>query len=205
MELEANPEWRQTTVRYVTQSLTTPLAVYEEDVRTGERRMLKQTPVPSVDLGAYSAERLWATAPDGARVPVDIVHRRDVAADGNAPLLVYGYGSYEASMPPWFSVARLGLVDRGFTWILAHPRGGGEMGRRWYLDGKLLHKRNTFLDVNAVARDAVRRGWAGRLAVRGGSAGGLTVGACLNFDPSLWTAAVAEVPFVDVEIGRAHV
>ena len=200
VELEANPEWRQTTVRYVTQSLTTPLAVYEEDVRTGERRMLKQTPVPSVDLGAYSAERLWATAPDGARVPVDIVHRRDVAADGNAPLLVYGYGSYEASMPPWFSVARLSLLDRGAVWALVHPRGGGELGRQWYLDGKLQQKRNTFTDTIACVEHLVAECWGhpDKVAIRGASAGGLLVGACVTMRPDLFRAAVAEVPFVDV-------
>jgi oligopeptidase B len=114
--------------------------------------------------------------------------------------MVYAYGSYEASMPPWFSVARLSLVDRGWTWVLAHPRGGGEMGRRWYIDGRLEKKRNTFDDVNAVADDVIASGWADsrRVAVRGGSAGGLMVGACINLRPELWNAAVAEVPFVDV-------
>ena len=197
-ELDANPEWDTDHLRFSVESMVTPATLYEQNLLTGERTVLKTAPTPNVDLSRYTSERLWATSDDGTEIPYDIVRRIDATADGQAPCLVYAYGSYEASMPPWFSVARLGLVDRGFTWILAHPRGGGEMGRRWYLDGKLLHKRNTFLDVNAVARDAVRRGWAGRLAVRGGSAGGLMVGACLNFDPRLWTAAVAEVPFVDV-------
>jgi oligopeptidase B len=113
---------------------------------------------------------------------------------------VYGYGSYEASEPPWFSPARLSLLDRGFVWALAHPRGGGELGRRWYLDGKLLNKRNTFLDTIAVAEHVVANRWAhrDRVAIRGGSAGGLLVGACMTMRPELFAAVVAEVPFVDV-------
>ncbi|MGB8858269.1 MAG: S9 family peptidase [Ilumatobacteraceae bacterium] len=200
LELEANPEWRAGTVRYVVQSLTRPITVYEEDVRTGERTVLKQTPVPSVDLAAYTSERLWATSPDGTKVPVDIVHRDGTARDGTAAACVYGYGSYEASMPPWFSVARLSLLDRGVVWALVHPRGGGELGRQWYLQGKLEHKRNTFTDTIACAEHLIASGWAhpGKVALRGGSAGGLLVGACITMRPDLFRAAVAEVPFVDV-------
>ena len=120
--------------------------------------MLKQTPVPGVDLSNYTATREWATSHDGTLVPVDFVRHVDTAIDGSAPCLVYGYGSYEASEPPWFSPARLSLLDRGFVWALAHPRGGGELGRRWYLDGKLLNKRNTFLDMIAVAEHVDRQG-----------------------------------------------
>jgi len=200
VEIDANPEWNATTFRYRYQSLTTPLTVYQEDVRTGERTMLKQTPVPGVDLSKYTATRQWATSHDGTMVPVDLVHHVDTAIDGTAPCLVYGYGSYEASEPPWFSPARLSLLDRGFVWALAHPRGGGELGRRWYLDGKLLNKRNTFLDMIAVAEHVVSEGWASRdgIAIRGGSAGGLLVGACMTMRPELFAAVVAEVPFVDV-------
>ncbi len=200
LEMEANPEWRTDTVRYVVQSLTRPVTVFEENVRTGERTVLKQIPVPAVDLDAYASERLWATAPDGTQVPVDIVYRRGTAPDGTAPMCVYGYGSYESSMPPWFSVARLSLLDRGAVWALVHPRGGGELGREWYLQGKLEHKRNTFIDTIASVEHLVDAGWAHprKVALRGGSAGGLLVGACITMRPDLFRAAVAEVPFIDV-------
>jgi len=129
-----------------------------------------------------------------------VVRHRDTPLDGTAPALVYAYGSYEISLPPWFSVGRLSLLDRGFVWVLAHPRGGGELGRDWYLRGRLLDKRNTFDDVNAVATHIGASGTADptRLTVRGGSAGGLMVGACITMRPDLWHCAVAEVPFVDV-------
>lgn len=200
LEMEANPEWRTDTVRYVTQSLTRPVTVYEENVRTGERNVLKQTPVPTVDLDAYASERLWATSPDGTQSPVDIVYRRGTVPDGTAPICVYGYGSYESSMPPWFSVARLSLLDRGAVWALVHPRGGGELGREWYLQGKLEHKRNTFIDTIASVEHLIATGWAhpSKVALRGGSAGGLLVGACITMRPDLFRAAVAEVPFIDV-------
>jgi len=200
VELDANPEWTATTVRYGYQSLTTPASVYEEDVRTGERTLMKQTPVPGVDLTRYTAQRLWAPAADGALVPVDIVHLAGLPADGTAPLAVYGYGSYEASMPPWFSVARLSLLDRGVVWALVHPRGGGELGRNWYLQGRLEHKANTFTDTIACVEHLVAQRWAdpARVSIRGGSAGGLLVGACITMRPDLFRAAVAEVPFVDV-------
>ena len=199
-DLDSNPEWTTTSLRFSTESMVTPATLLEQDLLTGERAVLKRAPTPNLDLSRYETVRAWATSSDGTEVPYDVVRLRSANDDGSAPCLVYAYGSYEASMAPWFSVATLGLVDRGFTWVLAHPRGGGEMGRRWYLDGKLLNKTNTFADVNAVARDVVAKGWASphRLAVRGGSAGGLMVGACLNLAPELWTAAVAEVPFVDV-------
>ena len=200
VELEANPEWSTRTVRFTYQSLTTPLTVYSEDVRSGDRSVLKQVPVPGADLDAYVAERHWATAPDGTRVPVDVARHRDTPVDGTAPLCLYAYGSYESSLPPWFSVARLSLLDRGVVWALAHPRGGGELGRQWYLHGRLEHKRNTFTDTIACVEHLVAIGFAdgARLAVRGGSAGGLLVGACVTMRPDLFRAAVAEVPFVDV-------
>ena len=200
LELEANPEWNAGTLRYGYQSFTTPASVFELDLASGERTLLKQTPTPNVDLGQYEASREWATAPDGTLVPVDVVRRRGTVADGTAPCLVYGYGSYEASMPPWFSVARLSLLDRGWTWALVHPRGGGELGRRWYTDGKLLNKRNTFTDTIACVEHVRDLGWAAgdRIVLRGGSAGGLLVGACMTQRPDLFRAVIAEVPFVDV-------
>jgi len=200
LELDANPEWNAETVRYAVQSLTRPVTVYEEHVRSGDRQVLKQIPVPGVDLAGYASERLWATADDGTMVPVDIVYRAGMQPDGTPALVAYGYGSYEASMPPWFSVARLSLLDRGVVWALVHPRGGGELGREWYLQGKLEHKRNTFTDTNASIAHLIATGWVhpAKVAIRGGSAGGLLVGACITIQPSLYRAAVAEVPFVDV-------
>ncbi len=143
---------------------------------------------------------MWADAPDGVRVPIDIVHHVDTPLDGTAPSVVYGYGAYEASMPPWFSVARLSLLDRGFVWALVHPRGGGELGRQWYLDGKLESKVNTFTDTIACVEHLIESQVIapGRVCIRGGSAGGLLVGACITMRPDLFASAVAEVPFVDV-------
>jgi len=200
VELEANPEWTTDTLRYTYQSFTTPPSVYEEHVLSAERTLLKQTPAPNLDLSRYTASREWAVAADGTRVPVDVVRRADATADGLAPCAVYGYGSYEASMAPWFSVARFSLLDRGWTWALVHPRGGGELGRRWYLDGKLLNKINTFSDTIACCDHLVAVGWSApnQISLRGGSAGGLLVGACVNMRPELFASAVAEVPFVDV-------
>lgn len=200
VELDSNPEWKTSTVRFTYQSFTTPASVFEEDIETHERTLLKQKPVPGVDLSQYTASREWATAADGTRIPLDVVRRRDAAANGTAPGVVYGYGSYEISLAPWFSVARLSLLDRGWAFAAVHPRGGGELGRRWYLDGKLLAKANTFGDTIACCEYLIANGWVapGRLALRGGSAGGLLVGACINMRPDLFSSAVAEVPFVDV-------
>jgi oligopeptidase B len=200
LELGPNAEWETTLLRVTTQSLASPSTVIDVDVATGAQTVVKRTPTPNVELDRYVAVREWATAPDGARVPLDVVRHVDTPVDGTAPCVLYGYGSYEASMPPWFSVARLSLLDRGAVWALVHPRGGGELGRQWYLDGKLLSKRNTFTDALAAADHLVDRGYAAadRLAVRGGSAGGLLVGACVTMRPDRFRSAVAEVPFVDV-------
>ena len=164
-----------TTLRVSVESMSVPRTVYDVDVETGQATLIKRVPTPNVDLDAYVAERLWATAEDGTRVPVDVVRHRDTPIDGTAPCLLYGYGSYEISIPTAFSVIRLSLLDRGVTFALAHPRGGGEGGRRWYTGGKLLNKRNTFTDTLAVADHLVEAGWSApdRLAIRGGSAGGL--------------------------------
>jgi oligopeptidase B len=200
VEPTANPQWATDLVRYTVQSLTTPTSLFDERVTTGERTLLRRIPTPNVDLDAYTAERVWALAADGARVPIDVVRRTDTVLDGTAPGVLYGYGAYEASLPPWFSVARLSLLDRGYVWALAHPRGGGELGRNWYLDGKLLAKPNTFGDMIACAEHLVATGVidTGRLAIRGGSAGGLLVAACMTKRPDVFASVVAEVPFVDV-------
>jgi oligopeptidase B len=196
----SNPEFDTTTVRFTYTSMVTPASVFDYDVATGERTLVKQQPVlGGYDPAKYVTGRLWASAPDGERVPISFVHRKDTRIDGSAPALLYGYGSYEHSIDPGFSSLRLSLLDRGFVFGIAHVRGGGEMGRRWYDDGKLLHKRNTFTDFIACAEHLVAEGYAApdRVAIRGGSAGGLLMGAVVNLRPELFTAVVAEVPFVD--------
>ena len=171
------------------------------DLETGQLELRKRQPVlGDFDPNRYTTERRWARAEDGTRVPISLVYRTDlVAAGAGAPCLLYGYGSYEASMDPTFSSLRLSLLDRGFVFAIAHVRGGGEMGRRWYEDGKFLSKPNTFSDFVACARTLVDEGWTSpdRLVARGGSAGGLLMGAVANLAPDLFRAIVAEVPFVD--------
>jgi oligopeptidase B len=198
--LGANLEWATTTLRLTHQSLTAPASVWDVDLATGQRTLRKRTPTPGVDLDAYTSSRVWATAADGTSLPIDVAHHVGTPLDGTAPCVIYGYGSYEAALAPWFSPARISLLDRGFTWVLVHPRGGGELGRQWYLGGKLLAKRNTFTDTLDSSEHVAAAGIGDpdRLALRGGSAGGLLVGACVNMRPDLYRAAVAEVPFVDV-------
>jgi len=195
-----NAEFDTSTLRFVYTSLVTPSTVFDEDLDTGERTLLKATEVlGGHDPADYETGRLWAKAPDGTRVPISYVHRADVAHDGTAPCLLYGYGSYEASIDPSFSTLRLSLLDRGFVFAIAHVRGGGELGRPWYDDGKLLHKRNTFTDFVACAEHLVTEGFTApeHLVARGASAGGLLMGAITNLRPELFAAVVAEVPFVD--------
>ena len=196
----ANAEFATTTYRFGYQSMATPAMVIDEDVTTGERIVRKQLPVlDGFETSAYRTEREWATADDGTRVPISLVYRPDRLPDGPAPCVLYGYGSYEASMDPWFSIARLSLLDRGVIFAVAHVRGGGEMGRSWYENGKFATKPNTFSDFVACARHLVGEGRTApdRLAARGGSAGGLLMGAVANLAPELFRAMVAEVPFVD--------
>jgi oligopeptidase B len=195
-----NPEPDQTAVQVVLESWTTPRSVLDVDLATGDRTLLKQQPV----LGGFDADdyvelREWATAADGTRVPVSVVHRRGVEPDGRNPGLISAYGSYEISSDPYFSVARLSLLDRGVVYAVAHVRGGGEMGRRWYDDGKLDSKPNTFSDTVACVDHLVARGWFARdrVGLEGGSAGGLLVGAVLNLAPDRFRVAHAAVPFVD--------
>jgi oligopeptidase B len=195
-----NAEFDTTTLRFSYTSLVTPSTVYEEDLSTGERQLLKQAEVlGGHDPSAYETGRLWTKAPDGTAVPISYVHRAGLALDGSNPCLLYGYGSYEASMDPSFSSLRLSLLDRGFVFAIAHIRGGGELGRPWYEDGKELRKRNTFDDFIAGAEHLVAEGYTrpDRLVARGGSAGGLLMGAVTNQRPDLFGAVVAEVPFVD--------
>lgn len=195
-----NPEFGSTTLRFDYSSLVTPRSIYDIDMGSGRTVLRKQQPVlGGYDPAAYATERLWATAPDGIRVPMSVVYRRDTPLDGTAPCLLYGYGAYEHSIDPVFSTFRLSLLERGFIFAIAHVRGGGELGRRWYEDGKLLAKPNTFTDFVACARHLVDDGWTqvDRLVARGASAGGLLIGAVANLAPESFRAMVAEVPFVD--------
>jgi oligopeptidase B len=218
----ANPEYDSTVLRYEYTSLTTPRSVYDLDLVSGESVLLKRQPVlGGFDPARYRTERRWATADDGTRVPISLVYRPDLVAgpagpagppdppgheisagpagSGASPCLLYGYGSYEASIDPTFSSLRLSLLDRGFVFAIAHVRGGGEMGRAWYEGGKFAAKPNTFTDFVACARALIAEGWTSpdRLVARGGSAGGLLMGAVANLAPELFRAIVAEVPFVD--------
>jgi oligopeptidase B len=195
-----NPEWAQPTVRFGYTSFITPSTVAEYTVATGERRVLKQQPVlGGYDPADYVQRRVWATADDGTRIPISLVHRNDVPNDMPAPTLLYGYGSYEHSIDPGFSIARVSLLDRGVVFAVAHVRGGGEMGRNWYEHGKTLTKRNTFTDFVACARFLAKSGVTtpAQLIAEGGSAGGLLMGAVANLAPELFTGIVAAVPFVD--------
>ncbi|MFN3597915.1 MAG: S9 family peptidase [Rubricoccaceae bacterium] len=195
------PDYARGLVRYHYESMTTPASVYDYDPVTREATLVKRTDVlGDFDPARYVTERVWIEARDGTRVPVSLARRADVPADGSAPLLLYGYGSYGFSLPAGFSVPRLSLLDRGFVYAIAHIRGGQEMGRAWYEDGKLMRKMNTFTDFIDAAEALVARGYADpdRLYAQGGSAGGLLMGAVLNMRPDLWDGVVADVPFVDV-------
>lgn len=195
-----NPEFAQPVVRVGYTTLAKPSSIYSYDVRTRELTLLRQTPVlGGYDPDHYEEHRVWATAPDGVRVPMSVVVPAGAPRDGSVPILLYGYGAYETSIDPYFSIARLSLLDRGAGFAIAHVRGGGEMGRHWYDDGKLAAKQNTFTDFVACGRHLVAEGWTSsdRLIGEGGSAGGLLIGAVANQAPDLWAGLVAQVPFVD--------
>ena len=198
---EVNAEFVTTRYRFRYQSFVTPPSVFEEDVVTRERTLLKRTEVlGDFDPARYRCERVHATAPDGTRVPISLVRPGEAPRDGSGPLLLAGYGAYGIPYPVTFSSNRLSLLDRGVTVAIAHVRGGGELGKRWHDDGRMLAKRHTFTDFLACADFLVAAGYAarGRLAIEGGSAGGLLVGAALNLRPDVCRAAVLRVPFVDV-------
>ncbi len=198
--LAGNPEFSQPTVRFGYTTMATPSAVYDHDLRSGKRTLRKQMPVlGGFDPAAYEQHREWATAPDGTQVPISLVVPAGTARDGSTPFVLYGYGAYETSIDPYFTIPRLSLLDRGMGFAIAHVRGGGELGRRWYEDGKLLRKRNTFTDFVACARHLAEAGWTApdRLVAEGGSAGGLLMGAVANLAPEAFAGILAEVPFVD--------
>lgn len=215
LETSSNPQFDQPTLRLAYGSLVTPTTIFNLDVTTGERTVLKQQEVlGGVDLGAYQQELRWASAADGTQIPLSLVWRTDAvptgwgdaAGDGqtgpagaSAPVLLYGYGSYEASMDPTFSVARLSLLDRGVVWVTAHVRGGGEMGRAWYDHGKVMEKTNTFTDFVAAADHLIGSGLTSpqQLVGLGRSAGGLLMGAVANIGYDRFAGISAGVPFVD--------
>ena len=199
--LAGSYEFDTDTLRFTYSSMTTPEHVFDYDMRTRERVVRKVQEVPSGhDPADYVTRRIMAASHDGEAVPVSVLHRKDTPLDGSAPLLLYGYGSYGMSMPASFGTTRLSLVDRGFVYAVAHVRGGTERGYAWYTAGKLEKKTNTFHDFIAAAHALAERGFTrrGRIAIHGGSAGGLLVGACTNMAPELFHAVIAEVPFVDV-------
>jgi oligopeptidase B len=196
----SDPNYDSHVMRFFYTSLTAPWSAVDYDMRTRERTLVKEQPVRGgYNREDYVSERLWATSKDGVRVPISVVYRRGLQKDGSSPALLYGYGAYEISNDPMFDPARLSLLDRGFAFAIAHVRGGGEMGREWYEEGKFLYKRNTFYDFIACADELIVQGYttSRRLAIRGRSAGGLLIGAVLNERPDLYACAVAQVPFVD--------
>ena len=199
MALGDNREVAATRLRYTYDSLTTPEIIYEVDSRTGARTVLKRTPSPNYDPANYVTERVWATARDGTRIPVSLVYRKGFRRDGTAAMLQYGYGSYGASMDPAWQPTIPSLLDRGMVYAIAHIRGGQEMGRAWYDQGKLLNKKNSFTDFIDVTRHLTSQGYAAkdRVAAQGGSAGGLLMGAVANMAPQDYRVIIAQVPFVD--------
>jgi oligopeptidase B len=196
-----NFEFNTNLLRYNYQSLVSPSSVFDYNMSTGQSTLIKQTEVPGgFDKANYKSERLFTTASDGTKVPISIVYRRNVKLDGSAPLLLYGYGSYGASISPTFSSSRLVLLDRGVIYAIGHIRGGGELGEEWRQEGRMMKKINTFTDFIACAESLINQKYTSkeRLVIQGGSAGGLLMGAVTNMRPDLFKAVVAQVPFVDV-------
>ncbi|MCA0387807.1 MAG: S9 family peptidase [Bacteroidetes bacterium] len=201
LNLSGTPEYTSKTIRYTYTSLNRPWTTFEYDVFSGQTKKLKVQEIPSgFNPDDYSVERLWATAPDGKKVPMAVVYKKDLKKDGNNPALLYSYGSYGASTEANFNSSVFSLVDRGFVYGIAQIRGGSELGEEWYEDGKLLNKKNTFTDFIACAEYLVNNKYTKpeKLAIMGGSAGGLLVGACVNMRPDLFHVVLAIVPFVDV-------
>jgi oligopeptidase B len=196
-----NPEYASTKLRYNYTSLTTPNSVYDYDMNTKDKKLMKQQEVlGGYDAKQYVTERLYATAKDGTKVPISLVYKKGFEKNGAAPMLLYAYGSYGSSMDATFSSSRLSLLNRGFVYAIAHIRGGQEMGRQWYEDGKMMKKKNTFTDFIDCGEFLIKEKYTskGHLYAQGGSAGGLLMGAVVNMAPDLWNGVIAQVPFVDV-------
>jgi oligopeptidase B len=199
--ISENPEYNSIDLRYTYSSMTTPRTTYDYNMKAHDNELKKQEKV----LGRFSSDdyvvkRLWAEADDGKEIPMSVVYRKDIERDGANPALLYGYGSYGATIEPRFSITRLSLLDRGFVYAIAHIRGSQYLGREWYEDGKLLNKRNTFTDFNDCAEHLIKKNYTNQnhLYAMGGSAGGLLMGAVVNMQPELYNGVVAAVPFVDV-------
>jgi oligopeptidase B len=196
-----NPEFNTSTFRFAYQSFVTPNSVYDYDVKTRKRELLKRQEVlGGYDTNQYQSERIYATASDGTRIPISLVYRKDLKRDGSRPMWLTGYGSYGSPSSVSFSSNRLSMLDRGVIYALAHIRGGGEMGKEWHDQGKMMAKKNTFTDFIACAAHLIKEKYTSRdrLVVTGGSAGGLLMGAVVNMRPDLFKAVIAYVPFVDV-------
>jgi len=201
VDLTSNREFNTNVVRYSYNSLVTPNSIFDYDMNTGKATLLKQTEVPGgFDRANYKSERVFATASDGTKIPMSMVYRNGVKLDGSAPLLLYGYGSYGYSVVPTFSANRLSLLDRGVIFVIAHIRGGGELGEEWRQEGRMMKKMNTFTDFIACGEALIRMNYTSkdRLVIEGGSAGGLLMGAVSNLRPDLFKAVISHVPFVDV-------
>lgn len=197
-----NPEFDTKILRYGYNSLNTPASIIDFNMETREKNVLKETEVlgGKFDKDNYETERLWATAADGAKIPMSVIYRKGLKKDGSNPLLIYGYGSYGSTIDPYFSTTRLSLLDRGFIFVIAQVRGGEYLGRQWYEDGKLLKKKNTFTDFIDASKYLIAQGYTSpeHLYASGGSAGGLLMGAIVNMAPQLYHGIIASVPFVDV-------
>lgn len=200
LEIGANVEFATNVLRFHYQSLVSPTSVFNYDMATRERKLLKQMEVPGYDPIKYQSERVFVSASDGTKIPCSIVYKKGTKRDGKSPLFLYAYGSYGISIPPGFSYQRLALLDRGVICVIAHIRGGGEMGEVWRDEGRMNRKMNTFTDFIACAEYLVREKYtaADRLVIEGGSAGGMLMGAVVNIRPDLFKAVIAKVPFVDV-------
>lgn len=201
VDWESNPQHETNILRFRYASLITPPSVIDYDMDTGEWNLIKQEEIPSgYDISQYISERIYATAADGKLVPISMVYKKDLVRDGNNPTLLYGYGAYGAAIDVDFNSRRLSLLDRGFVFAIGHIRGGSDMGRAWYEDGKLFNKKNSFTDFIACAEHLIQEGFTSKekLAIEGGSAGGLLVTACLTMRPDLFKAVIAKVAFVDV-------
>jgi oligopeptidase B len=199
--LSANREFNTTVLRYNYQSLVTPSSVFDYDMNTRKATLMKQTEVPGgFDKANYKSERVFATASDGTKIPMSVVYRQGTKLDGSTPMLLYAYGSYGIPISPGFSAGRLALLDRGVIYVIAHIRGGGELGEPWREAGRMMKKMNTFTDFIACAEHLLNNKYTSkdRLVIQGGSAGGLLMGAVTNMRPDLFKAVVAQVPFVDV-------
>jgi oligopeptidase B len=197
----SNPDYTSKTLRYGYTSMTTPSSTFDYNMITKEKKLMKQQEVVGgYNKEEYQTERLFATAKDGTKIPISLVYKKGFKKDGNAPLLLYAYGSYGSSMDAGFSSTRLSLLNRGFVFAIAHIRGGQEMGRQWYDDGKMFNKKNTFTDFIDCGEFLLKEKYTNRshLYAQGGSAGGLLMGAVANMAPDLWHGVVAQVPFVDV-------